>query len=120
MDQMRGVANERNALGDERAGDEKSERMYAPLADHFDLAEMQLEPLFELGIKFLFRQGHDALGLRRGFGPHDRGAVSFERQNRKWAGGQKMLLGPPVVIARVRYIYGHFLLAVAAAIRCES
>src|SRR5262249_22045896 len=71
MDQMRGVTNERNALGDERAGDEKSERMYAPLADHFDLAEMQLEPLFELGIKFLFRQGHDALGLRRGFGPHD-------------------------------------------------
>src|SRR5262249_13796519 len=119
MDQMRGVADERNALGDERAGDEKSERMYAPLADHFDLAEMQLEPLFELGIKFPFRQGHDALGLRRGFGPHDRGAVSFERQNRKWAGGQKMLLGPSVVIARVRYIHDDCRLAVAPAMRSD-
>ena len=79
MNQMRGVANERNALGDKGAGDKKSQRMDAPLAAHFDLAEMQLEPLFEFGIEFRLRQTHDAPGIGRCFGPHDRGAVSLQR-----------------------------------------
>jgi len=79
MDQMGGVADQCNALGDEGARDEKSERMRASLADHFDFAEMQLEPLFELGIKFRLRQGLNALRLGRRFGPDNRGAVAFER-----------------------------------------
>ena len=48
---MRGVADQRDAVGDERACDEKAERMDAPRADDLDLAEMQLEALLELGVK---------------------------------------------------------------------
>ena len=60
---MRGIADERDAIGDERARDEEAERMYAPRADHREVAEMQLEALFQLGVKLLVRQRHDALGL---------------------------------------------------------
>src|SRR5262245_48348484 len=117
---MRGIANERNALGNKGPGDEKSQRMDAPLADHFDVAEMELEPLFEFGVKFRLRQGHDALGLRRGFGPDDRGAISRQRQYRERAGGQKMLLGASVMIARVRDVYDNGRLAVAPAMGRDS
>ena len=60
---MGGIADEREALGDERARDEEAERMHAPRADRVDLAEMQLEALLELGVEGVVRQRHDALGL---------------------------------------------------------
>jgi hypothetical protein len=101
MDEMGGVANERDALGDERAGDEKAERMHAARTDRFDLAEMQLEALFKLGMKSVIRQRHDAFCLVGRLGPHDRGAVALQRQDRERAGGQKMLLGAAAMIALV-------------------
>ena len=67
MNDVRGVADKRDALGDERARDEKAERMHAPRADRFDLAEMQLEALLELGMESIVGQRHDALGLARRF-----------------------------------------------------
>ena len=51
MDDVRGIADERDALGDERARDEKAERMSPPRADRSDLAEMQLETALELGVE---------------------------------------------------------------------
>jgi hypothetical protein len=51
MNEMGGVADERDALGDERTRDEETERVDAPRADRRDLAEMQLETLLELGME---------------------------------------------------------------------
>ena len=64
VDDMGGVADQREALGDEGARDEIAERKRARLVERLDLAEMQAEALLELAVKFLFAQRHDA----RGFG----------------------------------------------------
>ena len=50
---MRGVADQRQPLGDERARDEIAERKRARLVERLDLAEMQPKALLELGVKFL-------------------------------------------------------------------
>ena len=68
----------------------------------FDVAELQAETFFQLGVKFIVGQRDDALGLARVFGPHDRRAFARQRQNREWPGRQEMLLGAAVVIALVR------------------
>src|SRR5579862_1876099 len=75
--------------------------MHAPRADRIDLAEMQLEALFKLAMERIVRQRHDALGLALGLGPHDRGAVALERQDRERPGGQKMLFRAAAMIALV-------------------
>ena len=102
MDQVSGVADQRDTLGNERTGDEKAERMRPAPADHFDIAKMQLETLLEFGVERLVRQSNDALGVGLGFGPDDRGAPAFERQNGERAGRQKMLDGATFVISSRR------------------
>ena len=75
MDHVRGVADQRDALGHERARDLKPERKRAPRPDRFDVAEMQPEAPLQLGVEFGVRQRDDALGLGGLLGPHDRGAM---------------------------------------------
>ena len=94
---MRGIADQREPLGDERARDEQPERKGAARPDHLDVAEMQAEAPLQLGVKFIVRQRDDALGLARRLGPHDRGAVAGQRQDRERAGRQEMLLGAAVM-----------------------
>ena len=72
MNDVRGVADQRQPLGDERARREQPERKRTPRADHLQIAEMQAEALLQLGVEFVVRQRNDALGLARAFGPHDR------------------------------------------------
>ena len=72
MDDVRGIAHESEAVGDERARHGKAERMHTARANHFDLAEMQAESPFELGVEFRVRQRDDARRLVRLLGPHDR------------------------------------------------
>ena len=72
---MRGIADQRDALGNERARDEQPERIGAPRADHADVAEMQPEAPLQLGVKLIVGQRHDARGLGVGLGPHQRGAT---------------------------------------------
>ena len=113
---MRGVADKRDAIGNERTRHEKAERMYAPRADHREFAEMQFEALFQLGVKLLVRQRHDAFGLVRALGPYDRGTAARERQDGERPRGEKMLLGAAVVIALVRDIDDDRRLAVGPAV----
>ena len=96
---MGGIADERDAVGDEGARNKETERMHAPRADHLDVAEMQLEALFKLGVEGVVRQRHDALGFARLLGPDDRGAAAFERQDCERSCRKKVLLGAPVMIA---------------------
>jgi hypothetical protein len=60
---MRGVADQRQPLADERARDEIAERKRARPVERLDLAEMQPETLLEFGVKFVFAQADDARGL---------------------------------------------------------
>src|SRR5260370_17320205 len=52
MDDVGGIAHEREAIGDERARHRQAERMDAARADRRDLAETQAEAPPELGVKF--------------------------------------------------------------------
>ena len=49
---MRGVADQRDAIGDERARDEQAERIGVARARDADLAEMQAEAPLQLGVEF--------------------------------------------------------------------
>src|SRR4030095_6061369 len=98
MDHMRGVADERDALGDERTRDRKAERVGAARAFGFQFAEVQTEAPLELGMKLAIRQRHEAPRRARRLGPDDGGAPSLQRQNRKRAGGKKMLVGASAMV----------------------
>ncbi len=71
MNDVRGVADQRQTIGDERARGEQAERKSAARPDHLDIAELQAEAFFQFGVKFLIGQRDDALGLTRGLGPND-------------------------------------------------
>ena len=76
MDDVRGVADQRDALGDEAARDREAERIGAARADRGDVAELQPEAAFELGVEFVVGQRDDALGFRLLLGPDDRRAMA--------------------------------------------
>ena len=107
-------------LADERARGEQTERKGAARADHFQIAELQAEALLQLVVEFIVGQRDDALGLVRAFGPHDRGAVARQRQDRERPGGQEMLLGAAFVIALVRDRADDGRLAVIPAVRGDA
>ena len=103
----------------ERAG-EKPERKGAARADDFDVAEMQAEALFQFGVEVRVRQRDDALGLARALGPHDRGAVAGQRQDRERPGRQEMLFRAAVMIALVADGGHDRRLAVVPAVRRDA
>src|SRR5437879_7630050 len=96
---MCGIADQREALGDEGTRHEIGQRERARLVERLHLAEMQAKTLLELAVKFLVAQGHDARGLAAALGPYQRGAFSRERQDRERTRGQEVLFGPALVIA---------------------
>ncbi len=98
---MCGVADQRQPLADERARDEITERKRPRSVQGLDLAEMQSKALFELTVEFIFAQGDNARGLAAGFGPHQRRALPFQRQDREWTCGEEMFLGAALMIALV-------------------
>jgi hypothetical protein len=51
MNDMGGIADKREAMGNECARHPKTERKDAPRADRFDLAEMEAEAPLELAVK---------------------------------------------------------------------
>src|SRR5207342_126113 len=107
MNDMRRVADERDALGNELARNPKAERKNAARADRRDLPEGEAEAALELVMEASLGQRHNPRRLLRLLGPDDRGAVAsgsvaFERQDRERARRQEMLLGTPVMIALMR------------------
>ena len=65
MNDVRGVADQRQPLGDEAARGEQAERKGAARAGDLDVAELQAEALFQFGVKFRVGQRDDALGFAR-------------------------------------------------------
>src|SRR5581483_3200880 len=98
MNDMRGVADQREPIGDEGSRDEIGKGKGARLVEHLDLAEMQAKTLLELGEEFRLAQGCDAGGLAAPFRPHQRRTLPLQRQDRERAGGHKMLLGAPTMV----------------------
>src|SRR5579863_9954133 len=116
MDDMSGVADQRDALGDERTRHVESKRVNAPCANRCNVAEVQLETLLEFGMEFVGRQSDDAFGFAAGLGPDDRRAPALERQDGERSGWQKVLLRPAFVIALVTDINDNRRLAIGPAV----
>src|SRR5579872_4128052 len=70
MDDMRGIADQRQPLRDEGARNEIGQWEGARLIQRPDLAEMQAETLLELAVKFLVAELYDPLGFRPLLGPY--------------------------------------------------
>src|SRR5260370_33129006 len=104
MDDVRGIAGQRQPLADEGARQRISQWVYATRANDFDLAELEPEPALELRVEEIVGKRNDCLRSCRLLGPHDRRAATFERQDRKRPGGKKMLARPPGMIAFGRHI----------------
>lgn len=64
---------------------------------------MQAKTLLELAVKLFVAERDDARSLAAALGPHQRGSLASERQNRKRTRGQKVLLGAAFVIALVAH-----------------
>ena len=100
---MGGVADQREALGDEGARHRQPERIGAPRADRRDLAEMQAEAALQLGMERVVRQRDDALRFVGFSSVHTIDErLALQRQDGERAGGQEMLLGAAVMVALVR------------------
>ena len=84
------------------ARDRQPQRISAARPGDRDVAEMQAEALFQLGVKLLVRQRDDARGLAAFLRPDDGRAIAGERQNGERPGRQKMLLGAAAMRALMR------------------
>ena len=96
---MRGIADQGEPFGDEGACDEIGQRKRARLVEGLDLPEMQAKAPFELAMELVGAQANDARSLAACLGPHQRRALSGERQDRERSGGQEMLLCAAVMVA---------------------
>ena len=103
MDDMRGVADQRDALGDEASAPPKAR------ADRRGADRRSRCRRDAVRSAARARRGNPSSGnatMRSAslffFGPDDRRALALERQDRERTGGQEMLLGAAVVIALMR------------------
>ena len=101
MNNVRGVADQCQALGDKRPRHVKPKGMNAARADRRNVAEMQLKSLLKLGMEGVSGQRDDALRLAGCLSPDNRRALTLERQDGERSRRQKVLLRPAVVIAFV-------------------
>src|SRR5579859_968191 len=101
MDDMRGIADQREALGDERACDEIAKRKRARPVEHGDLAKVQPKPLLELAEEGGVIERDDARSFTALLGPDQGGALSRQRQDRERARRQEVLFGAALMIALV-------------------
>src|SRR5262249_20913261 len=99
MDHVRRVADEREALGHERARNREPERMHPARTRNRDVAEMESEALLQLRMKQIIGQRDDAFRLARLLGPNNRRAAAVERQDREGTGGEEMFLGTAAMVA---------------------
>ncbi len=104
MDDVGGVADQREPFGDERARHRKAERIRAARPDHLDVAELAGRS----GVPA--RRGIRRPAARRCARPRAsssvqtmRRAVAGQRQDRERPGRQEMLFGAAVMIALVRH-----------------
>ena len=62
---MRGVADQRDAIRDERARDGEAERIGAARPDHADVPKTEAEAPFELAVEFIIGERDDPLASTR-------------------------------------------------------
>src|SRR4029078_12107842 len=101
VDHMRGVADERQPLADKRARHRQTERIGAARTRPPHLAELEAEPLFQLGMEAIVGQRDDAFGLALFLGPYDRRALALQRQDRARPGREEMVLRGGAVVTVV-------------------
>src|SRR4051812_3316225 len=101
VDDMRGVADEGQSVGDEGPGDLHRQRIGAAWPDGMHRAELQSEARLKLGVEAGIVESHQPLRLAQPFRPDDGGAAAGQRQDGERAGRQEMLLGTPLMVALV-------------------
>ncbi len=120
MDAVGGIAGQREARGDEGAGEREPQREGAAAADDLEAAQLVAEAAFQLFLEDQIVAVHEALCILRALAPDERRAVAGERQGRERAGGQEMLLGRAVMRAFVLHGGDDAGLAVIEAHRLDA
>ncbi len=72
---MRGIADERDAVGDDRCAVMEAERIGHPRRDEFHRAEQAARALLELGDEAAFAKLGETGAILFGDGPHERRAM---------------------------------------------
>jgi len=85
-----------------------------------DLAKLEAETLFELGLEDEIVLLDETFGVGGALGPDDGGAVAFQRQGRERSGRQEMLLGAAVMRALMRHCADDSGLAVLPVHRLDA
>ena len=102
MDEMGGVADERQPLADEAPRDLKAKRERLDARGEPDLAELRGEAQFELAHEVLRVERKQRVRVGAPFVPDDARPAPGQRQDGEGASGQEMLLGAALMVALVR------------------
>ena len=97
VDVVGGIADERDARADKRAGKEHLQRPRLTRTIEPDRAKPATDAAVDLGQEAIVRQRHNAPGDRLVLAPGNAGAVAGKRQQRKRSAGQEMLHGAATV-----------------------
>ena len=97
MHAVRGIADERKLIGDQRAGEMHVERPGGARTGELDGAQPVAEALLDFGQKDTVVERQDLPRVRFLLGPGDARAVADQRQHGERSGRQEMLHGPSVV-----------------------
>src|SRR4029079_19167116 len=81
MDYVSGAPDQRQPLADKAPRSEQPEWKRTSRPHNFNVAELQAEAFFELGVKFAVGQRNNALCFTESLGPHDRATPAPERQD---------------------------------------
>src|SRR5262245_8114503 len=117
MDDVRGVAYQRQSFANKFASGKKPERKCASWPDYLELSELQAKPLFQFGVEFKVRKRDDTRGLACVLRPSDRAATAGHRQDRARARPPNRPVSPAVMPALVRDCRDHRRLVIAPAVR---
>src|SRR3984957_12588224 len=99
MNDVGGIADQRQTVTDKGTRDEIAERKSARFVERLHFTEMQAKPLLELAVKLLFVERRDPRGLGAFFGPDQRRAFTGQGQDRERTRGKEMLFGAAMVVA---------------------
>src|SRR5579863_1484009 len=101
MDDMGGVADERQPAGGEAAGDLEAEWKGLDPRSEADPAQFRREAIFELAGQILGVESEQRAGVGAPLVPDDARPAARKRQGRERPGGQEMLLRAAFVVALV-------------------
>src|SRR5262249_20716447 len=102
MDDVRGVAYQRQSFANKFACGKKPERKCASWPVSLELSELEAKAFFEFGVKYKAGKRDDARGCACALRPYNRAAPAGQRQDRERPRRQKMLFSTAIMLALMR------------------